>query len=402
MSVAPQETPAFTIGPVTSSQPSAPRTRIRIAFVIDAIDQWEAGTERHLRTLLGVLDRQRFEPELYFLRPSLHFTQADFPCPVHVADWRPHVKWYRPTPLWRLVKLFRSRRPHIVQTFFRDGTYYGTLAAKLAGVPAVVVSVRNAGYWERGIDQLPLKVAYRLADFFQCNSRSVAEALINEHGVPSDRISVLPNVIDLSAFTPPTPSERLAARQLLGLAPGAPVFVSVANLRPVKDLFTLIEAAGLVRRELPEARFLLVGEGPLRQALESRVSRLGLNDSAKFLGAQADVRSCLAAADIGVLTSRSESSSKSVLEYMAMELPSVLSGIPGNRDLAEGVFFEPGNASDLADKLLLLWKDQGLREQTRQAYRRKVREHDLATVYAQAQTYYSKLRAPTPATEAAW
>jgi glycosyltransferase involved in cell wall biosynthesis len=371
------------------SEGSLPKERIRIGFVIDSIDQWEGGTEQQLGKLIDALDRSYFEPELYFLRPSVYLRPEDFSCPLHVVASRPEVKWYRPSALRSLVRLFQSRRPHIVQTFFRDATYYGALAAKIAGVPIVVASVRNAGYWRRLVDRLPLTVVRLLADAWQCNSRPVAEALELDDHAPPEKIAVLPNSIDLSRFAPATPGERLAARQQLALPVGVPVFVCVANLRPVKDPATLVAAAGLVRRELPTAQFLLLGQGPQRQALESQVARLNLGDSVLFLGAVADVRPYLAAADIGLLTSRSEASSNSVLEYMAMGLPAVVSDIAGNRDLVDRVFFRPGDPNDLAAKILELWNNPDLRAEMRAEYRRRAMEHGMDAFARRVQSYYS-------------
>jgi glycosyltransferase involved in cell wall biosynthesis len=370
-----------------------PQERIRISFVIDALDGWRGGTEQQLGRLIDALDRNYFEPELYFLRPSLQLRTEDFSCPLHVVARRPEVKWYQPDLLRGLVRLFRSRRPHIVQTFFRDATYYGTLAAKIAGIPVVIVSVRNAGYWRRLVDRLPLRVVRLLADAWQCNSRSVAEALELDDHVRAEQIEVLPNSIDLSRFAPATPEQRLLARQKLGLPVDVPVFVLVANLRPVKDLSTLIAAAALVRRELPIAQFLLAGEGPLRQALESQVARLNLGDSVLFLGAVADVHPCLAAADVGLLTSRSEASSNSVLEYMAMGLPAVVSDIPGNRDLVDHVFFRPGDPNDLAAKILDLWNNADLRAKMRVEYRRRAMEYGVDAFITRVQSYYSSFAA---------
>jgi glycosyltransferase involved in cell wall biosynthesis/peptidoglycan/xylan/chitin deacetylase (PgdA/CDA1 family) len=368
--------------------------RLRIAFVIDAIDSWEdGGTEQQLAKLVAALDRRYFEPELYFLRPSLHLKAGDFPCPVHVAGSLPEVKWYRPEAFKHLVRLFRARRPHIVQTFFRDATYYGILGAKIAGVPVSVVSVRNAGYWKRFRDRLPLVTINLLAKHWQCNSRSVAKVLRSEDHIPPERIEILPNAIDLSKFVPVAPQERLAAREQLGLPLDAPVFVSVANLWPVKDPATLIEAARRVQQGLPSAQFLLVGDGPLRPSLEAEVVRLGLSDQVRFLGVRKDVRPCLAAADIGLLTSRSEASSNSVLEYMAIGLPAALSDIPGNRDLVGEVFFQPGNAADLAARILGLWSDAGKRYRMSEEYRRQAQNFSLEALAQRLQGYYSGLAA---------
>ena len=368
---------------------SRPAERLRLAFVIDAIDAWEdGGTERQLGKLLVALDRKYFEPELYFLRPPARLTPQDFTCPVHWAS--PGSESSRFRTLWRLTRLLRQHRPHIVQTFFRDGTYYGTVAAWAARVPAIVISRRNAGHWKTALDRLVLRVINRLADAWQCNSRTAFESLRAE-GVPEDRIDILPNALDLERFSVPAPEERLAARRQLGLSSAAPVFVSVATLFPVKDPQTLIEAAALVRPALPDAQFLLVGEGPLRSALSKRIEELGLAETVRLVGAQADVRPYLAAADVGLLTSRSEASSNSLLEYMAMGLPSVVSDVPGNRDLVSRVLFEPGNARDLEERLLDLWKNPELRVRMRQEYRQQCSQYGADAFARRAQGYYISL-----------
>jgi glycosyltransferase involved in cell wall biosynthesis/peptidoglycan/xylan/chitin deacetylase (PgdA/CDA1 family) len=370
---------------------SRPAERLRLAFVIDAIDSWEdGGTERQLGKLLAALDRKYFEPELYFLRPPAKLTPQDFPCPVHWASPGPESSRFR--TLWRLTRLLRQHRPHIVQTFFRDGTYYGTLAAWAARVPAIVISRRNAGHWKTALDRLALKVVNRLADAWQCNSRTLWEA-VKEGGVPAERIEILPNALDLERFSVPTPEERLAARQALALSPAAPVFVSVATLFPVKDPMVLVEAAGHVRQVLPDAQFLLVGEGPLRISLAARIEELGLTANVRLAGAQSDVCPYLTAADIGLLTSRSEGSSNSLLEYMAMGLPTMVSDIPGNRDLLEGVFFAPGNARDLAEKILELWDNPDLRARMRTEHPRRAKEYSEEAFVQRAESYYANLAA---------
>jgi len=372
---------------------SRPAERLRLALVIDAIDSWEdGGTERQLGKLLAVLDRRHFEPELFFLRPSAHLSPDDFPCPVHLASSRSDWDRSRLSTLARLVHLFKQRRPHIVQTFFGSGTYYGTVAAWAARVPAIVICRRNAGHWKTSLDRLALNVINRLADAWQCNSRTAFESLRAE-GVPAGRIDILPNALDLERFSVPAPEERLAARQALALSPTAPVFVSVATLFPVKDPQTLIEAAALARPALSDAQFLLVGEGPLRSALSKRIEELGLAETVRLVGAQADVRPYLAAADAGLLTSRSEGSSNSLLEYMAMGLPAVVTDLPANRELVEGEFFQAGNARELSSRVLSLWQDPKRRAGMSEEYRRRAMEYSLEAFARRAQSHYSTLAA---------
>jgi glycosyltransferase involved in cell wall biosynthesis len=215
--------------------------------------------------------------------------------------------------------------------------------------------------------------------------------LKNSEGVPPERIEILPNAIDLDKFSPPTSEARLEARRQLGLPLDGPVFVSVATLFPVKDPQTLVEAAALVRATLSDAQFLLVGEGPLRGALTKRIEELGLGETVRLLGAQADVRPYLAAADVGLLTSQSEGSSNSLLEYMAMGLPAVVTDLPANRELVGGEFFEAGNARELASRVLALWQDPGRRARLSGEYRRRATEFGLEAFARRAQSYYANL-----------
>jgi glycosyltransferase involved in cell wall biosynthesis len=255
-----------------------------------------------------------------------------------------------------------------------------------------VISRRNAGHWKTARDRLALKVINRLADAWQCNSRAAFDSLVEE-AVRADRIEILPNAVDLERLSVPAPEGRLAARLALGLPPAAPVFVSVATLFPVKDPMVLVEAAGRVRQALPDAMFLLVGEGPLRASLMNRIQELRLAGTVRLVGAQLDVRPYLAAADIGLLTSRSEGSSNSLLEYMAMGLPSVLSDIPASRELVDGVFFEPGNALDVAEKILDLWNDGERRGRMQAQYRSRAMEYGLEPLVRRARSYYFELAA---------
>jgi glycosyltransferase involved in cell wall biosynthesis len=255
-----------------------------------------------------------------------------------------------------------------------------------------VISRRNAGHWKTALDRLALKAINRLADAWQCNSRASFDSLVEE-AVPADRIEILPNAIDLERFPVLRPEGRLAARQALGLPQGAPVFVSVATLFPVKNPMVLVEAAGRVRQALPDAQFLLVGEGPLRASLMDRIQELGLTGTVRLAGAQSDVRPYLAAADIGLLTSRSEGSSNSVLEYMAVGLPTVVSDLPANRALVNGVFCEAGDPRDLADRILDLWNDRETRAQMQSEHPTRAMEYSLEAFVRRAQSYYAMLAA---------
>ncbi len=292
---------------------------MKITFVIDQITEWEGGTERQLHALIRTLDRTYFDPELCFILPTNGLRKDMLPCAAQWLCQGNQIPSFGVRFL-RLVRALRRSRPDIVQTFFIEGIFSGILASLLARVPRIIGSTRNAGYWKKKKHRIAFRTVSRLAHYWQCNSRTTYDYTARVERVRPERIEILPNAIDLSYFKPASSEERRAARKSLGLESQSPVFVSVANLTPVKDIPTLLRAASLLKARFPNAQYILVGEGPLRPELEQQALELGLEGAIRFVGRQADIKPYLAAADFGVLTSNSEGSSNSVLEYMYQEI----------------------------------------------------------------------------------
>ena len=366
------------------------RERLRLGYVIDWIGDWDlGGTERQLVRLVERLDHRSFEPTVFVLQDSPGALTKDIGCPVVLVNRNSKVSRFH--SFLNLLAAFKRFRPHIVQTFFFDGTFYGTAAAWLAGVPAIVQSRRNAGYWQKARHRFALRLLNRLVDSWQCNSRCVAELLESTEGIPRERIEILRNSIDLVHFSPVTSDERLAARSNLSLPHDVPIFIAVSTLRPIKGLSTIVEAAARLRAHLPKALFLLVGEGPERKTLSAQIEEFHLSDTVRLVGPQSDVRPWLAAADIGLLASYSESSSNALLEYMAMGLPAVVSDIPANRELVEGLYFVPGNAGELAERILWLWNHSEVRQQMGRKYRQRAIPYGDTAFAKRVENYYIQL-----------
>jgi len=360
---------------------------IRLAFVIDSIDGWDAGgTETQIGNVLAALDRNHFQPKLFFLYPSPRLSIDQFPCPVFVARRGSLLK--RLSMIASLARGLREFRPHLVQTFFRDGTLFGTSAAKLAGVPCVVQSVRNLGYWMNWIDRVLQPFVQSMSTALHCNSRTIYGRLRRSPGSKLPAIDILPNFLDPKRFSPASQTERSALRKQLGIPEGQPVIVSVANMTPIKDHATLINAARLTRTALPSAYFILVGDGPLYGAIAKQIQQLGLESAVKLVGSQLHVRQWLAVADIGVLTSGSEGCSNSVLEYMGMGLPSIVTDIPANRELVDGVFYSVGDACGLANKIVSLWNSPSERQKLSSQYELLAMQYASGAFLERVQGFY--------------
>jgi len=368
--------------------------RLRIALVIDRIVGWTAGgTERQLAWLFRSLDRRLFEPVLFVLEGTPALEAADRSTfEVCVLNSRP--RWFNLKLLYDLRKRLSSFGPQIVQGFFYDATVFGVIAAKLAGVRVVVQSRRSVGYAQLGfLRQIVLRCANLLTTSWQCNSRFVATSISRNEGIPEERIAIFPNILDPAYFSIPRAGEREAARQELGLPMNAPIFLCISNLRPVKDLVTLVRAAARVHQQLPDVQFVIVGEGPVLDVLRREIDQLELNGIVRIVGWQANIRTWLVAADMGILTSRSEGSSNALLEYMATGLPTIVSDIAANRELVDQQLFRTGDPSDLAAKISSLWVDVGARSHIRDANKHRIEEHKPEIVMKRLQRYYLELAA---------
>lgn len=309
---------------------------IRIAFVIDTIASPTAGTERQLLFLLRHLDRGRFAPVLCVLQSSPWLETRYDLSPSHVVG----VRSFRRPGDWRGIVRFseflRREEIDVVQTFFRDSGIAGTLAARLAGRPLVVGSRRNQGYWMESRGELLLqRLLNRWVSSFVANCRSTRDWAAAAEGIAAERIRVIYNGLEPDRFGGDPVPARAEARLRLGIPEGVPVVGAVANLRPVKGLDIFLQAAGLLRAEIPEARFVLIGDGPERRRLEHLAEALGVSERTTFLGAREDVPALLPGFDAGVLASHSESFSNALIEYLAAGLPVACTDVGGCREAVE-------------------------------------------------------------------
>jgi glycosyltransferase involved in cell wall biosynthesis/peptidoglycan/xylan/chitin deacetylase (PgdA/CDA1 family) len=368
-----------------------PAERLRIAYVINTITQWNTGgTERQLLHLIKSLDPAYFEPALYVLQSSPDLKAGHPLFPIHVVEsGKPFVNL---RILLDLRKKLAEFKPDIVQTFFLDATLFGTLAATLASVPVIVQSRRSLLVQQEPLaKRVLLRAANRLTRSWQCNSLTVASEVEKTEGLPRKHVEVLPNVLDPHEFKPATPAEKVAARQLLGLPQGVPIFLSVGNLRAVKNHSTLIAAAGLLREKLPDAIYVIVGTGELEADLKAEIERANLGSVVRLVGMQLNVLPWLAAADMGLITSVSEGSSNALLEYMATGVPTVLSNIPSSQEMAQGVFFETRNPADLAAKIYELWSNPRQRDELVKQQRKIALRHSPESIARLLQAYYVSL-----------
>jgi glycosyltransferase involved in cell wall biosynthesis len=314
------------------------------------------GAETLLVELIRRLDRARFLPEVCCLKElGLLGKELAGEIPTHAGLLR-HK--YDLAVLGRLARLMAQRRIDAVVTVGPgDKMFWGRLAARLAGVPVICSAIHSTGVPDH--IEWSNRLLGPLTDAFIAVARPHARYLAEHEGCPAARVRVVPNGVDVEKFHPRWPSGTL--RQGLGLPPGTPVAGIVAALRPEKNHELFLRAAALVRRQLPAARFLVVGDGPRRSALESLAGELLPGGAVRFLGTRNDVAEVLALLDVLVLTSHMEANPISILEAMAAEKP-VISTRVGSvsetvLDGRTGWLVPPGDAEQLAARMVELLAD---------------------------------------------
>jgi glycosyltransferase involved in cell wall biosynthesis len=245
---------------------------------------------------------------------------------------------------------------------------YGLLAAILARVPAVVATVQlfvdiPYGRWVRTRQ----RVLSRGIGRYVAVSRDLAGRLHRTFGIPSDKLAVVYNAVPVAA--PPE-----LHRPVTTGSPAPPVILTTARLDPQKGLHDLLDAAALV----PEARFLVAGDGPQRDHLVARAQSLGLGDRVSFLGHRRDVPRLLAGCDLFVLPSHYEGSPLSVLEAMAAGKPVVATAVAGIDEVVvpgqTGLLVPASDGPALAGAIRTLLADPDLAVRLGAAGRRRVEQ----------------------------
>lgn len=162
------------------------------------------------------------------------------------------------------------------------------------------------------------------------NSERVKQAVVETERVAPEKVFVLYNGVDLSQYGPGSGNPSLP--DSLGVPRNAKVVGIVANYRPVKNLKLFLRAAAIVSARVPQAVFLLVGQGPLRAELARTASELGITNKVFFSDGKGAVADYLGRMCIGCLSSESEGFSNALLEYMASGLPVVATDVGGNAE----------------------------------------------------------------------
>lgn len=334
--------------------------RIKILFLIDRL--LPGGTENQLLSLAEKLPRDRFELVLGVLNMTDHHTQLKISTRMINFNWSGPPVLKNAFLIWKLRRYLARERFDVVQTYFVDAQIYGAMAVRLCRHrPILIGTRRNLYHWveDERWSFFFLRFTAQWFDRILVNSHKVLEECQRREGIPIEKITLIQNAVEIEKFNNLCPNE---AKSNIGLSGKYPIIGVVGNWRPIKGLIPFVRAAALIYREIPSAYFLLVGLGPQENQLKSLVQELSLQNRVIFIKNSLDIPTVMAAFDIAVQPSLSESFSNVLVEYMAAGKQIVATRVGGAEEIIEdgreGILVDPNNPQELSAAILALYHNQ--------------------------------------------
>ncbi|HEX2913303.1 MAG TPA: glycosyltransferase [Chloroflexia bacterium] len=340
----------------------------RLAIVYDGIEY--GGVENNTLMLMRNLDRSRYQPAVvisgynYQFAPKLFLQKVEAEgIPILVPEVRSKSRYISVLDdILGLRRVFKEAGIDIIhiRTSNLDGGRRATLAARLAGVPAVMRSehlppsvnaTSSSRYWIKPFDMM--------TDCIVTGSQFSLNEQLRILGRPRSKLYSSYNGIDLDRFKPG--NDTVAAKSALGLDPNIPVIGSVGRFVPQKGFIYLVEASAQIIQEYGPVNFVLVGSGPLEKELKEKAEALGVTKYFHFVGFQSKPQAFIEAMDIVTLPSLYEEISITLLECMAMGKPAVVSSdtalVEAVVDGKTGYVTTQRDSKALAEGLLKLLQD---------------------------------------------
>ena len=331
----------------------------------------------------------------------LEFPVQFVPSLVRSIDPRHDLTCYR-----ELKRLLRAYRPDVVHTHSAKGGFLGRLAAWSLGVPVVVHTVHGAPFHpyqhaaSRGLFRWCERYAAKRCHHIVSVADAMTELLVAARGAPRDKFTTVYSGMDVEPFLR-ADAHRAAVRQELGFADEHVVVGKIARLFHLKGHEYLIEAAPRVMAECPNVRFLLVGDGILREQLERQIAREGLTPYFRFTGLvdPSRIAPLIGAMDMLVHASLREGLARTLPQALIAGKPAISYDVDGAREVVipqqTGFLLPPRSVEPLAEAIITLAQDAALRRQLGDTGRSRCAAcFDYHRMTDRLRTLYESLLAP--------
>jgi glycosyltransferase involved in cell wall biosynthesis len=374
---------------------------VNILFIITA--NTYGGAEHSVYKIAKHIDRKRFRPAIACLGNDKFFIERVQKSGIRLFPLNAG-RGLDVSVLLKLYAILKKERIDILHSELFRADFYGRLAAKLAGTRIIVSKIQNIEKFRESIllnwiDRLTARYANKI----MCVSDSVREHAIQKIQLPRHRFVTIHNFVNIEEYRRTDDSERkrLEYRRALGIKDKNLLVGTVGRLAPQKAQADFLKAACMILKETPSVRFIVVGEGCLREELGALAEALGLAANIHFVGFQKNISVVLSAMDIFVLSSRWEGLPLTVCEAMASYLPVVATKVGGVPELVQngktGILVDAGNVNQLSESIQRLILDEKQRVRFGQEGRVRVeKEFSMSKALERMQTVYANcLKAKT-------
>ena len=370
--------------------------KVKILYVIDGMEF--GGGERVFTQIINGLPLDQYE---LFLasgpKESLYQAISQTPVQRYPIDFSNR---FNPTILFHLVKIIKDHRIDIVHSQGARTDFYARIAGRISRVQHNVCtiampvegfdvsSIRKRIY--RTIDCLTEKYVEK----FITVSDFLNKMLIEKRGIPAAKVVRIYNGVELHRYHPDAGRGKL--KKELGIPEDVPLIGAVGRMVWQKGFEFLIKAAPAILQAFPGARFMIVGDGPLRGKLGALSEELRVKDNVIFAGFRSDIKDVLSAIDLLVVPSLLEGFPMVTLEAMAMAKPIIATKIDGITeqitDGENGILVPPKDHNALSKAILRLIQDKELSKKLGMSARKKVeQEFSVEKMVAETEKVYLSL-----------
>ncbi len=304
--------------------------------------------------------------------------------------------------LTRMVNYFKAQKPHIVHTHSSKAGILGRWAARIARVPIIIHTVHGWGHhnyqsrFSRKFFTLLERKSERISDKLIVVShlnrgKGLADSIGSE-----EKYTTIHSSIDLDEFSNRTACDVEGLKRKLGIGPDCFVVGTVGRLSPQKNPGDFVYVAARVKAKIPKAKFLFIGDGPLRSETESLIRELNLTGDVFLPGLRRDIPELLRCMDVFILTSLWEGLPRVIPQAMTAGLPVVANGVDGVcevlREGGDGDLIPPKDVSLMTDRIVQLLSDGALRERMGHAGRQTAEmEFSLKQMVRRIDELYAEL-----------
>ncbi len=294
-----------------------------------------------------------------------------------------------------LHQWFGKNPVRMAHTYLFGFDLFAAWPARLRKVPVVISSRREIPEWQKARHRMLVRMGNRFVDRVICCSNAVRAWTLEHERLPSEKVCVIYNGVETGHFFPAKEAGE-GVRREFGIPQNVCVAGTVANFGAEKGYAYLIKAAGRALERDPSLRFLFVGDGPLKPAIEREAKKISPENHIIFTGFRPDIPPLLNAMDILVQASTVEGMPNSVYEAMACGKPVIATRVGGVPEILEqdkeGLLVEPRDEAALAGAILRLAGDSALRARLGASARRKIEtSFSMQSMIDQYEELYAQL-----------